>query len=142
MGSAGSILERFHPSSKYFALKGATMKRKDFWAIGVLGLLGLFLTLGGAACSSSTTPSNTTTSQTFTSTSVQSHTHTVTIQKTEVDSPPSGGISRQTSTSGGHSHTFTMTQDQLNSVKNGASVQIETSVDSSHSHSFTIAKWY
>lgn len=118
------------------------MKRRDFLAWSGLGLSAVVLSLGGTACKSSTTPSNPTDSQTFTSTSAQSHTHTVTIQKTEVDTPPTGGISRQTFTSGGHSHTFTMTQDQLNSVKNGTSVQIETSVESSHSHAFTIAKWY
>lgn len=118
------------------------MRRRDFFINGIRGLSGVLLVLGGSACKSSTTPSTPGTSKTFTSTDVQYHTHTVTIQRSEIDTPPSGGISRQTSTASSHSHTFTMSQDQLMSVQGGSSVQIETDVVSGHSHTFTISKWY
>jgi hypothetical protein len=77
----------------------------------------------------------------FTSSSDQGHNHTITIQKTEIQAPPAGGISRQTSANG-HTHTFTMTEAELTNVKNGTPVVVTTSDSGGHSHNFTIQKWY
>ncbi len=116
------------------------MTRKDFLKAGLAmaaAIPGIMMTQG---CSTPTTPSSD--SQTFTSSLDQGHTHSVTIQKTEVENPPSGGISRQTSNSGGHTHTLAMTQAELQSVKNGTTVNIVTSNSSGHTHTFAISKWY
>jgi hypothetical protein len=121
------------------------MKRAEFLKVMGAGTLVALAGSAVTACkSSSTTPSNPD-SHTFTSTGPSSgpgHTHTITIQKTEVETPPAGGISRETSTNG-HSHTFTMTADQLATVKAGTAVTITTQPDSTgHTHDFQISKWY
>ncbi len=70
------------------------------------------------------------------------HTHTITIQKTEVDAPPANGINRQTSSGSGHTHSFVMTQAQLQDVLAGTPVVITSGDTSAHTHNFTISKWY
>jgi hypothetical protein len=115
------------------------MKRRDFFS-SAAGLGGALLLLAHPGCKNATTPTDLS-SKTFTSSSSQGHTHTITIQKTEVESPPTGGISRQTSANG-HTHTFTMNEAQLASVKNGTSVTVTTSDTNGHTHDFTIQKWY
>jgi hypothetical protein len=126
------------------------MKRKDFLISGAIGALGVIAGLSQSRCSSSTSPSDPTAQKTFDSDSVNaaggSHTHSITLSKTEVQSPPAGGISRATTTASGyvtsHSHTFAMTQAQLQNVMNGGSESVTTSVDLTHSHIFTITKWF
>jgi hypothetical protein len=127
------------------------MTRKEFLKLGTSGAALGLATLLAARCKSSTTPGPTATSNTFTSSTVQGHNHTVTVAQNEINSPPSGGISRETSSSAvsygtGHTHTFTMTQTQLTSVMNGTTVTIETSAtdggSGSHTHVFSIAKWF
>lgn len=113
------------------------MKRRDFLSLaaGTTFLLGV-----QAACKNATTPTDPN-SKTFTSSSDQGHTHTITIQKTEVQTPPSGGISRQTSANG-HTHTFTMSAAELANVNNGTSVTVTTSDSNGHTHNFAIQKWF
>jgi len=117
------------------------MTRKEFlkWGAGALALIPGLAFLSGCKSSSSTTPP-TTDSKMFTSSSSQSHTHTVTLAKTEIESP--AALNKPTSTSGSHTHTVALTLDQVTSIKNGTPVTIETSTTDGHSHSFTIAKWY
>jgi hypothetical protein len=121
------------------------MKRAEFLKVMGAGTLVALAGSAVTACkSSSTTPSNPD-SHTFTSTgpsdNSSGHTHTITIQKTEVETPPAGGISRETSTNG-HSHTFTMTAANLADVKAGTAVTVTTSNTSGHTHDFAISKWY
>ena len=119
------------------------MTRKDFLKSAVFSAVGGWLLFKQTACKSSpTTPTNPGTSKDFTSTTDQSHSHTVTVQRSEIDSPPAAGLTRTASSSGGHTHTFIMTQTQLLSVQGGTSVIVTTSTDSGHSHDFTIGKWY
>ena len=124
------------------------MTRKDFLLTGFGGLAGILMSLGLTKCSSnSSTPTGPTqpTDKTFTSSSNNGHTHTFTVQKTSVQTPPAAGISGDTSSSCGHTHTFAMTQAQLQSVMNGGSVDITTGVSSvggDHTHGFTITKWF
>jgi len=113
------------------------MQRREFlhFAAGATVLLGVV----HAACKNSPTiPTN---AKMFTSSSEQGHAHTITIEKTEIESPPAGGISRQTSANG-HTHTFTMTAVELTDVKNGTAVGVTTADSNGHSHNFTIQKWY
>jgi hypothetical protein len=127
------------------------MKRAEFLKVlgggSLAALAGSVLT----SCKSGTTTPTNPTSKAFTSTTANGHAHTFTVQKAEVDTPPAGGISRQTSAptdaySGNHTHAFTMTQADLTSVKNGTSVTISSgdydAGTGPHHHDFTISKWY
>lgn len=99
---------------------------------------------GITGCGSSTTPPLTI-SKTFVSTFVNSHTHTVTINKADIVTPPAAGISEATSSNVGHTHSFAMTQAQLVTVSGGAPVAVTTGVSDSggpHTHDFTISKWF
>jgi len=116
--------------------------RKHIFRLGVIGALAAFFIVAGSACKSSETATDVLTEKTFISTSSQSHTHGITMWKNEIENPPSGGMSRATSLVNSHVHTFTMSQDQLQQVKNGAKLDIETLVDSGHTHTFTIQKWW
>jgi len=117
------------------------MQRKQFLKLlGMGSMAAIAGSLISACKSSSTTPSDSG-SKTFTSNLVGGHNHTITIKKTEVETPPSGGISQDTSLNG-HSHTFAMTAADLTSVKGGASVAIDTGETNGHFHTFTIQKWY
>lgn len=117
--------------------------RKHILRWGVLGVLAAFLIVGGSGCKSSTTADDVLAEKTFTSTSSQSHTHEVTLLKNEIENPPSSGMARATSLVNSHIHSFSMSQDQLRSVKNGARLDIESGVGpGDHSHTFTIQKWF
>jgi len=95
------------------------------------------------SCSKSSNPAAPHTSdfKVFTSTVVNGHSHTITIQKSELETPPVGGISRQTSVALYHSHSFAMTQAQLTAALTGP-VVITTGITNDHTHDFTIQKWY
>jgi hypothetical protein len=118
------------------------MRRSEFLKMFGTGALVTAAAGLAAACKSSTGPTNTVNQHVFASTTSDNHTHTVTIQKTEVDAPPANGINRQTSTGSGHTHTFIMTQAQLQDVLAGTPVVITSGDTSAHTHDFTISKWY
>lgn len=118
------------------------MKRRDFLSAGLAGTLGVIAVLSQSKCGGTTAPDDPTVQKTFTSTSDSGHTHTITIQRTEVQNPPGAGITRSTSSASGHTHSFSMTQAQLQSVNGGGSVVITTSVADLHDHTFTITKWF
>ena len=118
------------------------MTRRDFVSAGVVGALGVAAALSQAKCGGPTTPDGTLAQRTFTSTSDTGHTHSITIQRSEVQAPAASGISRQTSSSSAHTHLFAMTQAELQTVMGGGSVVITTAVADAHTHSFTITKWF
>ena len=123
------------------------MKRKDFLKIAAAGAAVGLGQLALSACKSTSTPTTPSTSKTFTSSITSSHTHTVSIARTEIDTPPAGGFSRDTSIYSGHSHTFTIAQADLATVAGGGTVNVDTSTvtttyDGPHFHTFTISKWY
>lgn len=106
-----------------------------------LALYGAFM----GACSNSTTPPPAGDSHTFTSTSVNSHTHSVTLAKADVQTPPMAGISGTTTSNSAHTHSFAMTQAELDTVDGGGSVTVTTGssdVTGAHTHQFTITKWF
>lgn len=125
------------------------MTRKEFIRTTLGSLLGGILTIVGVSCSSPTSPDTSDgdgtqneNEKSFQSTTAQGHTHSVTIQRSEIENPPENGISRSTSLSGGHTHTFSMTQQQLQNVNAGETVKVTDSVVSGHSHEYEITKWY
>jgi len=120
-------------------------KKKSFkWILctGLTALGILFLT----SCSKSSTPDIPPTTQTFPSSAVLGHTHSITISKSDIDSPPAAGIALTTTASGTHSHSFAMTSDQLLSVAGGSTVTVVSGFADggagAHTHSFSIKKWY
>jgi hypothetical protein len=123
--------------------KGARMRRNHILGLSVLGVLAAFLIVGGTACKGSTTaPTNPPEEKSFISTTAQSHTHSVQVTRLAIDSTPADGYSHATSLVNSHVHTFTLSQSQLQSLKNGAKLDIDTSTDSNHFHTFTIQKWF
>ena len=76
----------------------------------------------------------------YTSSTNSSHHHTFTLDDMSITSPPAAGVSGDSSTDGGHSHTVAISADQLTSVGMGESVEITSGVASSHTHVFTFVK--
>ena len=104
--------------------------------------LGFFQVSCGGSSSTTAPPAKPDpNSRVFTSTLVGGHTHTITIQKSEIETPPTGGISRLTSSTV-HTHSFTMTEVELTNVKGGTPVVVTTGDTNLHTHGFTIQKWY
>ena len=118
------------------------MKRKEFFIISGRYLFGGFLAFTGLSCTSTESPETPDEEQTFTSTTSQNHTHSVTIQRSEIENPPEEGITKTTSTSSGHSHNFSMTRQQLLDVQNDQTVTITDSLAAGHTHDYEIEKWY
>lgn len=123
------------------------MNRRKFLSTSAMaaGAAGLAILThgrcGGGGNDSPSGPSDST-NHTFVSSSDSGHTHSVTMARSEIDSPPSGGVSRQTTSNSGHTHTFTMTQAQMMTVRGGGTVSTTTSSDAAHTHTFSISKWY
>lgn len=121
------------------------MTRKEFLKLGAVAVGAGLAPLLTTRCSSSTTPPPSDAQHSFTSTNVNSHTHSVTLDKTDVQTPPFAGVSGNTSTSSGHVHAFALTQGQLTTVLGGGSVTITTGSSVSggaHTHDVTITKWF
>ena len=76
----------------------------------------------------------------YTSSIAGTHHHTFTLDDVDITTPPSAGVSGDSSTDDMHSHTVAITADQLTSVGMGDSVQITSGVTSSHTHVFTFVK--
>lgn len=120
------------------------MSTKRILAVISGAALLALLVVGVTGCGSSTTPS--VTSHTFTSATVNGHSHTVVIDKADVQTPPALGLTETTSSSLSHTHTFDMTQAQLMTVNSGTAVVITTGTTDAagglHAHDFTISKWF
>lgn len=115
--------------------------KKMLGGAALIVLFGAFLT----GCSNSTTPPPSGDSHTFNSTSVNSHTHSVTLDKADVQSPPMAGITETTSSNSAHTHSIAMSQAELNTVNGGGTVTVTTGnsdVTGAHTHQFTITKWF
>ena len=76
----------------------------------------------------------------YTSSVAGAHTHTFTMADSAITTPPAAGVSGESSTDDSHSHTVTISADQLTSVGMGESVEVTSGVTSSHSHVFTFVK--
>jgi len=115
------------------------MTQKIFFRLGLLGTLAALIIFAGQACSS-TTSDIPFTEKSYYSTTVQGHSHSVTLYRTEIDSAQP--ILRTTSLVNAHTHNVSLSQAQVQSLKDGANVNVETTVDSGHSHTFSFQKWY
>jgi drug/metabolite transporter (DMT)-like permease len=122
------------------------MTEKKVWrhVLGAgISILGILLLVGCSSSSSNNPPSTT---QTFGSTSALGHSHSVVMNRADIDTPPAAGIALVTSSASNHSHSFAMTADQLRAVAGGSTVTVVSgSTDGgagAHTHSFSIAKWF
>ncbi len=118
------------------------MTRKEFLKFSIAGITagGVLALWPGCNSSEQTTPPPT--GGTFSGSTAQGHTHSVTLQRAEVENPPSEGISRETSSNSAHTHTFAMTQAELQSVNGGTTVTVTDSIVQAHSHTYQIQKWF
>lgn len=118
------------------------MERKQFliYVTGALGLSPLLLTEIG--CDDPDGNGNNTEGDadnfTVTSTVDNGHSHTVKISFSHVDSPPSNDQPLQTSNSGGHTHSITITTSDYQQLQDGQIITKTSTTDSGHKHTFTI----
>lgn len=76
----------------------------------------------------------------FISSSDLGHTHFVTLQLTEIATPPAVGVDKQTSNDLGHTHMVSLTAAELDSINQGATVTKTTTNDDNHTHTFAFRK--
>ena len=76
----------------------------------------------------------------FTSSSELSHTHTVTLQLTEISTPPAVGVDKTTSNDLNHTHRVSLTAAELDSINQGNTVTKTTTNDDNHTHQFAFRK--
>jgi hypothetical protein len=76
----------------------------------------------------------------YTSSTVSAHSHTFTLDDTDLTTPPADGVSGMSSVNSMHSHTVSITSDQLTQVGMGQSVEVTSGVTGSHTHVFTFTK--
>ncbi len=74
------------------------------------------------------------------STTEVGHNHSVRILNSDLASPLAGGVVYTSSLSLGHSHTITLTQQQLMDINNGIIVTVISSLNDGHTHGWTIQK--
>lgn len=120
------------------------MTRKGYLKTALIGSFGAFFLAGLSRCENPAAPQIPINAdkKTFTSTSNSGHTHSATLDKSEIENPHGAGIMRQITTSGIHSHNFTMGQAELQNVNNGGSSEIPVSITNAYAHEYTMTKWY
>jgi hypothetical protein len=116
------------------------MTKKLFFRVGLFGILAAWMIIVGSACSNDITTDIPLTEKSYYSTTVDGHSHSVTITKTEIENAQP--ILRTTSLVNSHTHIVSLSQEQVQSLKDGATVSVETTVDNGHSHTFSFQKWY
>ena len=132
------------------------MDRKQFLGTLLVLPVGIFL----VHCSSDSTPMTSSSAGTtgadpnapaaaptqsggmdvYTSSTVSQHHHTFTLDDSAISSPPTDGVSGDSSTDGMHSHTVAISAAQLGQVANNESVQVTSGVAGAHTHVFTFVK--
>jgi len=95
---------------------------------------------GGTSYGSGNTMSSTVAGLMFTSSTVSGHNHAFTIAMTDLDQPPSAGVSGDTTAAAGHTHTVALTQADLQQISAGQSVSKTTSVAQDHEHTFDFSR--
>jgi hypothetical protein len=124
------------------------MNRQTFLETLLILPVGVFLvrcsSSGSGASGSSTDPaappSKSGTQDVYSSSDAQSHFHTFGVDDASFTAPPAAGVSGDTSTDELHSHTVSISSDQLQQVATGQSVMVTTSSTSGHTHVFTFVK--
>jgi hypothetical protein len=76
----------------------------------------------------------------FTSSNDLDHTHTVSLQLSEIDTPPSAGVTKTTSNDHAHTHQVGLTAAELDMIDQGSTVTKTTTNDENHTHTFAFRK--
>jgi hypothetical protein len=76
----------------------------------------------------------------YSSSNDQAHFHTFALDDSALADPPSAGVSGDTSLAQSHTHSVTISSDQLQQVATGQSVMVITSSNSGHTHAFSFTK--
>lgn len=76
----------------------------------------------------------------YTSSTNSQHSHTFTLDDSAITSPPTAGVSGDSSDVGMHTHTVAISMDQLTQVGMGQSVEVTSGVAGGHTHVFTFVK--
>jgi hypothetical protein len=76
----------------------------------------------------------------YTSSTTSAHSHTFTLDDTNITTPPATDVTGITSVNEAHSHNVTITSAQLTQVSMGQSVEVTTAVAGAHTHVFTFTK--
>ncbi len=79
-------------------------------------------------------------SLTFVSSNDLGHTHTVSLQMTDLTAPPAAGTTKTTSSELAHTHQVTLTSADLDSINQGNTVVKTTTNDDGHTHTFSFHK--
>jgi hypothetical protein len=108
------------------------------WIVVGLGLVALI----AASCGSPESTVPTYSTKTFTSTTVDGHSHTATLSRSDIQARPDAGVSVTTTSVNGHTHTLALTKAQCESINNSISVTVATSTTNGHAHEFSIANWW
>lgn len=127
------------------------MNRRDFVETLLVLPVGVFLvhcgsstnysSSGGGGSDAPAAPPGLNGSQAvYTSSENQGHHHTFGIDLSAFTSPPSSGVSGDTSSDLQHTHTVSVSAADLANVESGGSVMVTTSSSSGHTHVFTFVK--
>jgi len=78
---------------------------------------------------------------TFTTSTDDGHHHTVSLQQSDINTPPAAGVTETTSLDNSHTHTVSLTEADLMSIQAGNTVTKTTSEDETplHVHTHTVA---
>jgi len=83
-------------------------------------------------------------SLTFTTSNDLNHTHTVSLQQSDISAPPAAGVTKTTSFDDSHTHTVSLTEADLASINAGNTVTKTTSEDETpnfvHTHTVSFHK--
>ena len=128
------------------------LERRQFLRITVGSILilpvGRFLVACGAEAEDPQTPSDNAaappradgSSIVFSSSSNEAHFHTFVLEMALMATPPAGGVSGDTASVGGHSHSLSVSMEQLASAAAGTAVKVTTSNSTGHTHVVTFIK--
>jgi len=95
---------------------------------------------GGVSTAPGADPARTGTMVAYTSSTAGKHVHTFSLDDSDIDSPPSAGISGMSSTDAMHSHSVEISADQIAMVSTGGTVEVTSGETGMHTHVFTFLK--
>lgn len=76
----------------------------------------------------------------YTSSETNLHSHSFSIAAVSLASPPAAGVTGETTSAQLHSHLVSVSQSVLQSVQAGQTVKVETSSSAGHTHTFTFVR--
>jgi hypothetical protein len=122
------------------------MNRQTFLETLLILPVGVFLVRCSSSGSSTSSDapaapaSKSGTQDVYSSSNAQSHFHTFSLDDASLMAPPAAGVSGDTSSEQAHTHSVSISSDQLQQVSTGQSVMVTTSSNSGHTHVFTFVK--